>query len=350
MNEKLQTQPEEVEQELYEHHRFVVDPGQGALRIDKFLMTRVQNASRNKIQQAANAGNVLVNKQSVKPNYKVKPGDVISVVMTTPAREIELIPEDIPLNIVYEDDDLVVVNKSAGMVVHPAYGHYSGTLINALLGHFEKTGFSQKEGTGPYMVHRIDKDTSGLIIVAKNEIAQMKLGAQFFDHSIARKYYALVWGDVKDETGTIEGHIGRSHKDRKVMAIFPDGDYGKHATTHFKVVEKFAYVTLVECELETGRTHQIRAHMKYIHHPLFNDSTYGGDKILKGTTFTKYKQFVTNCFKTCPRQALHARSLGFIHPATGKELHFESDFPEDMQMLIEKWRNYSTHKSFEEIG
>ena len=344
MSEKNQSGEEE--QELFEHHRFVVDAGQGALRIDKFLMSKVQNASRNKIQQAATSGNVLVNKEAVKSNYKVKPGDVITVVMDTPAREIEIISEDIPIDIVYEDNDLIVVNKKVGMVVHPAYGNYSGTLVNALLGHFEKTGSKQKEGAGPYLVHRIDKDTSGLILIAKNENAQIKLGAQFFDHSTDRKYNALVWGDVTEDEGTVEGNLARSPKDRKIMTVFPENDHGKHAVTHYKVIERLGYVTLIECELETGRTHQIRAHMKHIKHPIFNDSTYGGDKILKGTTFTKYKQFVTNCFKVCPRQALHARSLGFIHPTSDKKLNFEADFPEDMQELVEKWRQYAIHKVF----
>jgi 23S rRNA pseudouridine1911/1915/1917 synthase len=340
---------QEDDNDLFEHFRFEVDKGQSLLRIDKFLMARIMNASRNKIQGAANAGYILVNNIPVKPSYKVKPEDVVTVMMTQPLREIELVPEDIPLEILFEDKDLIVINKPAGMVVHPAYGNYRGTVVNALMGHFKNTNEINHTSTiGPLLVHRIDKDTSGVMLVAKNEEAQTLLGKQFFHHTIKRKYWAIVWGDVKEDSGTVTGHIGRSAKNRKVFTVFPEGDHGKHAITHFKVVERLGYVTLIECELETGRTHQIRVHLKYIGHPLFNDETYGGDEILKGTTFTKYKQFVSNCFKICPRQALHAKSLGFNHPSSGKPVFFESDLPSDMTELIIKWRNYAVHKLMNE--
>lgn len=332
--------------ELYEHHRIIVDPGQSLLRIDKFLMGRIENVSRNKIQNAASAGNILVDGTPVKANYKIKPGQVISVVMTNPPRITEIYPENIPINIVFEDDYLLIVNKNPGMVVHPGHGNYTGTLLNALLYHMtaeiEKNG--EKE---PLLAHRIDKDTSGILLVGKDEKTQAMLAKQFFYHTIQRRYIALVWGEMKEDEGTITGHIGRSLKDRRVMSVFPDGAYGKEAITHYKVIERLGYVTLVECKLETGRTHQIRAHMKYIGHPLFNDATYGGDEILKGTTFTKYKQFVQNCFKLIPRQALHAKSLGFVHPVSGEEIFFDSELPEDMTSAIEKWRNYSAGRDFE---
>lgn len=329
--------------DLYEHINLVVDKGQGPLRIDKFLMARIENASRNKIQNAAKAGNILVNNAPVKASYKIKPGDKIAVVLSYPPREIEIIPENIPLNIEYEDDDVLVINKSPGMVVHPAFGNYSGTLVNALTYYFqsqEKTGIH----ANPYLVHRIDKNTSGLMLISKNEYAQSFLARQFFDHTIERKYVALVWGDLKEDQGTISGHIGRNPKDRKIMSVFPDGDYGKDAVTHYRVIERFGYTTLVECQLETGRTHQIRVHFKYTGHPLFNDETYGGNKILKGTTFTKYKQFIDNCFKILPRQALHARSLGFIHPVSREKMLFDSELPSDMQQVIDKWKNYAVHR------
>jgi 23S rRNA pseudouridine1911/1915/1917 synthase len=336
---------QEEEQELYEHYRFIVDKGQDPLRIDKFLMSRIENVSRSKIQQVADSGNILVNEKVIKPSYKVKPDDVITVMMSQPVREFKLIPENIPLDILYEDNDLIVVNKPAGMVVHPAYGNYNGTLVNALLYHFQQAEENANEVvSAPFLVHRIDKDTSGVLLIAKNEEAQMKLGRQFYYHTIERKYRALVWGDVKEDQGTIEGKIGRSLKNRKVFTVFPDGEYGKDAITHYKVVERFGYVTLVECQLETGRTHQIRVHLKYMRHTLFNDENYGGNEILKGTTFTKYKQFVNNCFKICPRQALHAKSLGFDHPVTGEKLFFEQPLPEDFSELINKWRNYAIHK------
>jgi len=331
-------------QELYEHHRVVVDPGQEALRIDKFLFNRIINVSRNKIQTAAKAGNILINDKPVKANYKVRPGDVVSVVLTHPPREVEILPEDLPLEVVYEDRDVIVVNKAAGMVVHPAHANYSGTLLNALAGYFQKKGAKEVENGFGYLVHRIDKDTSGLLLVAKNELAQTILARQFFDHSVERKYQALVWGDFEEDEGTIEGNIGRHPKDRRQMTVFPDGAYGKPAITHFKVAERLGYVTLVECRLETGRTHQIRAHFRYLRHPLFSDAQYGGDIILKGTTFTKYKQFVQNCFKILPRQALHAMTLGFVHPVSGKLLRFSSTLPEDMQTVIDKWRAYASQR------
>lgn len=326
------------ENDLYEHFRFVVDKGQALLRIDKFLMGRIQNASRNRIQNAARAGNILVNSIPVKPNYKVKPLDTISILLAYPPRDTTIIPEDIPLNVVYEDPELLVINKKAGMVVHPGHGNYTGTLVNALAYRFQQEGIVTEEG--PYLVHRIDKDTSGLLLVAKNELAQSILARGFFEHKVDRKYIALVWGDFEEEGGTIEGHIGRSLRDRLVMDVFPDGKHGKEAITHYKVLKRFHYVTLVECTLETGRTHQIRAHMQHIGHPLFNDERYGGDQILKGTTFAKYKQFIRNCFEILPRQALHARSIGFRHPKTGKEMYFESELPDDMAMALAKWENY----------
>ncbi|MCX6233303.1 MAG: RluA family pseudouridine synthase [Bacteroidetes bacterium] len=329
--------------ELYEHFSFAADKGQELLRIDKFLMHRIENVSRNKIQTAAKAGNILVNGKPAKSSYKVKPGDHISIVMSFPPKEIEIIPENIPLNILYEDDDIIVINKAAGMVVHPAYGNYTGTLVNALVFHLQVAAAANPD-IAPHLVHRIDKNTSGLLLVAKNELAQWKLAREFFNHTIQRQYIALVWSDIREDEGTITGNIGRNVRDRKIMAVFPEGDHGKHAVTHYRVIERFGYTTLIECELETGRTHQIRAHMKYAGHPLFNDDAYGGDHILKGTTFTKYKQFIDNCFDICPRQALHARSLGFIHPSTGERLFFNSELPEDMKLLIGKWRSYTANK------
>lgn len=336
---------EELEQEdreeLYEHYNIVADKKQTLIRVDKFLVDRIPNTSRNKIQAAAKSGNILVNNNQVKPNYKIKPDDEISIVLPYPVREIELTPENIPIDIIYEDDDLMVINKSPDIVVHPGFGNYSGTLINALLYHFEnlphrKDGFNDRPG----LVHRLDKKTSGIMVIAKTEHALSHLAKQFYDRTIDRKYQAIVWGEPEAEEGRIEGHIGRSPKNRKVMAVYEDGSYGKHAVTHYKILEKLGYVTLVECKLETGRTHQIRIHMKHIGHPLFNDEDYGGDRILKGTSFTKYKQFITNCFKTLPRQALHAKSLGFTHPTTGKQMFFESDLPDDMNEVLVKWRTY----------
>ncbi len=329
------------QQELYEHHHYSVDPKQHPLRIDKFLADRMLNASRNKIQLAATAGNILVNGQSVKPNYKVKPGDEISIVMAYPPRVIEIIPENIPLDILHEDDDLVVINKQAGMVVHPGYGNYTGTLVNALAYHLKDLPSFENGDVRPGLVHRLDKNTSGIMVVAKTELALNHLANQFFNRTIKRTYHALAWGDLKEAEGTITGHIGRSLKDRKKMTVFPEGEHGKHAVTHYKVIERLGYVNLIECRLETGRTHQIRAHMQYIKHPVFNDETYGGDKILRGTTFTKYKQFVKNCFEIMPRHALHAKSLGFVHPGSGKEMFFDSRLPGDMGTVLEKWRTYT---------
>jgi 23S rRNA pseudouridine1911/1915/1917 synthase len=327
------------EQDLYEHLRIVVDKGQSLLRLDKFLIIRTENTSRNRIQNAIDAGNVLVNEKVVKASYKVKPLDVISMVLPHPPRDTEVYPEDIPIDILYEDDDVIMVNKAAGMVVHPGFNNYTGTLVNALVFHSQQLPQMPGNDGRPGLVHRIDKDTSGLLLVSKNEWAITFLAKQFFDHSITRKYIALVWGDITED-GTVTGYIGRSVKDRKVMAVYDDEAKGKWSVTHYKVLERFNYVTLIECQLETGRTHQIRAHMKHIGHPLFNDSTYGGDKILKGTVFNKYRQFVENCFEILPRQALHAKSLGFIHPSTRKFIHFETELPSDISAVIEKWRNY----------
>ncbi|CAM1363020.1 Uncharacterized RNA pseudouridine synthase Cpar_0723 [Tenacibaculum sediminilitoris] len=338
--------PEIENDELYEHHKFVATEGQVPLRVDKFLMNFIENATRNKIQEAARAGNVLVNDVAVKPNYKVKPKDIVRVVLTYPPHENLLVAEDIPIDIVYEDDEVIVVNKSAGMVVHPGHGNYSGTLVNGLIHHIENLPKNSNERPG--LVHRIDKDTSGLLVVAKTEYAMAHLSKQFFDRTTERLYYALVWGNIEEDEGTIEGNIGRSFKNRLQMDVFPDGKHGKHAVTHFKVLERLTYVTLVQCKLETGRTHQIRAHFKHIGHTLFNDERYGGNAILKGTTFTKYKQFVDNCFKVLPRQALHAKTLGFTHPTTGEFLQFNSDVPEDIKACLEKWRTYSEHSKLEE--
>jgi 23S rRNA pseudouridine1911/1915/1917 synthase len=333
--------------ELFEHHRFVVDKGQTLLRIDKFLMNRIENASRSKIQNAAEAESILVNDKPVKSSYKVKPGDVISIVLTFPVRDTQVYPEDIPINIVYEDDEVVLVNKKAGMVVHPGYGNFSGTLVNALVFHFQNLPTHRNGEIRPGLVHRIDKNTSGLLVIAKTEHAMAALAKEFFDHTIERTYWALVWGDLKEDAGTITGHIGHSLRDRKVMDVFADGSHGKYAVTHYKVLERFGYVTLVQCNLETGRTHQIRAHFKHIGHPLFNDETYGGDKIIKGTTFSKYKQFIENCFKLIPRQALHAKTLGFIHPTTKMKIFFDTQLPDDFEQVLEKWRGYGINKNFE---
>jgi len=331
---------ESDEQDLFEHLRIVVDKGQALLRIDKFLINRIENASRNRIQNAITAGTVLVNGQSVKAAYKVKPADVISVVLPHPPRDTEIYPENIPLDIYYEDDDLLIVNKVAGMVVHPGYNNYTGTLVNALVYHFST--FPELPGNDgrPGLVHRIDKDTSGLLVIGKNEWALTYLAKQFFDHTITRKYIALVWGDLA-EGGTISGYIGRSVKDRRVMAVYDTPDKGKWSVTHYRVLERLNYVTLIECQLETGRTHQIRAHLQSIGHPLFSDAVYGGDRILKGTVFSKYKQFVENCFSILPRQALHAQSLGFQHPTTKQRLEFTSPLPADFSACLEKWQNYA---------
>jgi len=326
---------------LHEHHKFVVDSGQSPIRIDLFLLDKLADISRTLIQKAAKANSIVVNNKPVKANYKVKPNDVIAIMMTYPKTEYILEAEDIPINIVYEDDDLLVVNKEAGMVVHPAVGNRTGTLIHALLHHLRDLPLFQNDNERPGLVHRLDKDTSGLLVIAKNEFAKAHLAKQFFDRTTHRRYNALVWGTLDEKEGTIEGNIGRSIKDRKVMQVFPDGDYGKHAITHYKILKEFTYITMIECRLETGRTHQIRAHMRHIGHPIFNDREYGGDMILKGTTFTKYKQFVQNCFKELPRQALHAKTLGFTHPKTGEKMMFNSELPPDMQNVIGKWEKYT---------
>ncbi|MDA9976550.1 RluA family pseudouridine synthase [Polaribacter sp.] len=333
---------QEIENEdLYEHHKFTASEGQEPLRVDKFLMNFIENATRNKIQQAAKNGNILVNEIPVKQNHKVKPNDVVRVLLSHPPAEQLLIAEDLPIDIVYEDDAVIVVNKKAGMVVHPGHGNYSGTLVNGLIHHIENLPTNSNERPG--LVHRIDKDTSGLLVVAKTESALANLSKQFFDRTTERLYYALVWGNIDEDEGRIEGNIGRSLKNRLQMDVFPEGDFGKHAVTHFKVIDRFMYVTLVQCKLETGRTHQIRAHFKHIGHTLFNDERYGGNDILKGTTFTKYKQFVQNCFKTLPRQALHAKTLGFTHPTTGEFMRFNSEVPEDITACLEKWRTYTVN-------
>lgn len=326
--------------ELYEHHRIVADPKQQLLRIDKFLMDRLPNVTRNKLQAAIKDGFVKVNELEVKPNYKVRPEDVITIALPEPPRETEVIPQDIPLNIVYEDKDLLVVNKEAGMVVHPAYQNWEGTLVNALSYHFQNLPEMEGNEGRPGLVHRIDKDTSGLLVIAKTEQAMNGLAKQFYDHSIERTYYALVWGVPEPDHGTVNINLGRSLKDRRITVPYEDETIGKHAITHYKLLEDLRYVGLIQCNLETGRTHQIRAHMKHIGHTLFNDSTYGGDKILKGTPFSKYKSFVENCFKILPRQALHAKSLGFVHPITKEYMQFDSELPADFSEVLEKWRHY----------
>jgi 23S rRNA pseudouridine1911/1915/1917 synthase len=356
ISEDVLPEEQDEDQELFEHHRFEATKGQVPFRIDKFLMNRVQNATRTKIQQAAENGNVLVNNKAVKSNYKVKPFDVISVVFAHPPREVELIPENIPITIVYEDDDIVIVNKDAGMVVHPGFGNYKGTLVNALTYHIRNLPTSKRSTANvqaemrPGLVHRLDKNTSGIMVVAKSEQAMLKLAKDFFDRNLDRKYIALVWGDFEEDEGTVTGNIGRHLRERKLMDVFPEGsELGKHAVTHYKVLERFGYLSLIECKLETGRTHQIRVHMQHIGHSIFNDERYGGDRILKGTTFAKYKQFVENCFKLLPRHALHAKSLGFNHPITGKYIHFDSELPADMQAVIDKWRTYSkTNNNWED--
>ncbi|MFD1769832.1 RluA family pseudouridine synthase [Sphingobacterium suaedae] len=332
---------EQDEQELFEHFRIEAPKGQALLRVDKFLMNRVENTSRNRIQNAIDAETVLVNGRIVKASYKIKPFDVVTMVLPDPPRDTEVYPEDIALEIVYEDDDVLLVNKAAGMVVHPGYNNYTGTLVNALTFHLNQLPTLPGNTGRPGLVHRIDKDTSGLLVIAKNEWAMTFLAKQFFEHTINRKYIALVWGDIVAD-GTVSGYIGRSTKDRRIMDMYDDPEKGKWSVTHYRVLERLGYVTLIECELETGRTHQIRAHMKSIGHPLFSDESYGGNKILKGTVFNKYKQFVQNCFELLPRQALHAKSLGFVHPRRKERVHFEVPLPQDFQLALEKWRSYAT--------
>jgi 23S rRNA pseudouridine1911/1915/1917 synthase len=347
MEDNLFFAPEEENDDLYEHYSFTVDKGQSPLRIDKYLMNFIENATRNKIQEGAKNGSVFVNDIPVKSSYKVKPFDVIKVLFAHPPYENLLVGEDIPLDVIYEDDTLLVVNKPAGMVVHPGHGNYSGTLINALIHRFDN--LPNNSSNRPGLVHRIDKDTSGLLVIAKTEQAMAHLSLQFAEKTSEREYVALVWGNVANDKGTIEGNIGRHPKNRLQNTVYLDdeADKGKPAVTHYKVLERLGYVTLVSCKLETGRTHQIRVHMKHIGHTLFNDARYGGEKILKGTTFTKYKQFVDNCFKALPRQALHAKTLGFVHPKTGEFMQFNSEIPEDMQTCIDKWRSYVKHQDVE---
>jgi len=335
---------DDEEQQMFEHYRFNVDKGQSQLRIDKYITDHMEQTSRHRVQLAIESEYVRVNNKVVKANYKVKPLDIITIVMPYERHGFEAAPENIPLDIIYEDDDLLVINKPAGLVVHPGHGHYSGTLVNALAFHLGiDPGIPQEDERMGILVHRIDKNTSGLLVVAKNNEAQMDLARQFFHHTIERKYVALVWGNIEEEGGTVEGNIGRDPNDRMRFKVFPDGSQGKRAVTHYKVIERFGYTTLVECVLETGRTHQIRVHMNHIGHPLFNDDRYGGDKILKGTLYAKYKQFIDNCFEIMPRQALHAKTLGFTHPVTKKEISFSSEIPSDMRALIEKWRTYSNY-------
>ena len=334
------TGPQEVfDDELYEHYRFEAGKGQAPLRVDKFLMNLIENATRNKIQQAATNGNIFVNDIAVKSNHKVKAMDVVRVLMEQPPFEHIIHPENIPLNIVYEDDALLVINKPPGLVVHPGHGNYTGTLVNALAYHFENLPLNSSERPG--LVHRIDKDTSGLLVIAKTEFVMADLQRQFAEKTTEREYVALVWGNVEEDKGTIESYIGRHVKDRMQMAAYQEEDKGKWAVTHYEVLERLGYVTLVKCQLETGRTHQIRVHMKYIGHTLFNDERYGGHLILKGTTFTKYKQFVDNCFQLLPRQALHAKTLGFEHPVTKEFMRFDSEIPEDLISVINKWKVYA---------
>jgi 23S rRNA pseudouridine1911/1915/1917 synthase len=342
MREELDSDKDlQEDEELYEHYKFVADPGQEVVRIDKYLLDRLPNTSRNKIQVAAKNGNVYVNDAPVKQNYKVKPHDKVSLVLPYPVREIELIPQDIPLDILYEDDQLIVLNKPSNMVVHPGYGNYKGTLVNALVYHFDNLPEKSNEYYGrPGLVHRLDKHTTGLMVVAKTELALTDLAKQFYDRTTERRYHALVWGDVQED-GTVTGHLGRSLKNRKLITVFPEGDYGKHAVTHYKVVKRYGLVTLVECKLETGRTHQIRVHMKHIGHTLFNDIEYGGDAILKGMKNAKYVRFIENCFSNIPGQALHAKTLGFQHPTTKEWMQFDSELPEGFQNIMDKWEKYN---------
>jgi 23S rRNA pseudouridine1911/1915/1917 synthase len=344
LNDSLENDIDQSEssEELYQRFQFVADKGQEPYRIDKFLMNRIEGATRNKLQQAINSGMVLVNDKEVKQNYKIKAFDRIVVYSDLSPESTDVVPEKMDLNIMYEDDDLMVINKPAGMVVHPGSGNYSGTLLNGVAYYLQQKNPSINADILPRfgLVHRIDKNTSGLLVLAKTDKAMSHLAKQFFDHTVKRKYIALVWGELKNDSGTVIAHVGRNQRYRKLFEAYPEGDHGKEAITHYRILERFNYVSLVECVLETGRTHQIRVHMKYIGHPLFNDDFYGGDKIVKGTVYSKYKQFVDNCFSICPRQALHAKTLGFIHPLTGEEMNFNSELPEDMSLVIEKWRNY----------
>jgi 23S rRNA pseudouridine1911/1915/1917 synthase len=341
----MEDEKQSTDDSWFEHHRLVADPKQTLIRLDKFLMDRLPNVTRNKLQEGIRQGFVKVNNAEIKPNYRVRPGDEIVVALPEPPRDTEVVPEDIELDIVYEDADLLVVNKPPGMVVHPAYSNWTGTLVNALAYHFQNLPTMPDNHGRPGLVHRIDKDTSGLLVIAKTELSMTRLARQFYDHSIQRSYTALVWGLLVNETGTIDVNLGRSLKDRRITTAFPEADYGRRAVTHYQVIKSLRYVTLLNCQLETGRTHQIRAHLKYLGHPLFNDAQYGGDRILKGTVFSKYKAFVGNCFKMVPRQALHAKSLGFVHPTTEKFMRFDSELPEDFQELLSKWESYLIYKT-----
>ncbi len=345
MNQEIEELQLQGDSELYEHHRITVDKGQAMLRVDKYLQMRLEGVSRTKIQAAAKAGCIVVNEKPAKSNYKVKPCDVISVLLPEPPHDFEVLPEPVPFDIAYEDEDVLVVDKRPGLVVHPGYGNFTGTLLNGLLYYFQDKKGRDGNPVVPYLVHRIDKDTSGLLLIAKSEEAQVALAKQFFDHTIERKYNALVWGGFDEDEGTVIGNLERSPQDRRIMHVTDDPERGKYAVTHWRVVERFGYVTLLECVLETGRTHQIRAHMQHIGHPLFNDAPYGGNRILKGTTFSKYKQFVDNCFSLLPRQALHAFILGFEHPSTGQHMHFESPMPADMSAVLTKWRTYAQNST-----
>ena len=345
MNQEIEELQLQGDSELYEHHRITVDKGQAMLRVDKYLQMRLEGVSRTKIQAAAKAGCIVVNDKPAKSNYKVKPCDVISVLLPEPPHDFEVLPEPVPFDIAYEDEDVLVVDKRPGLVVHPGYGNFTGTLLNGLLYYFQDKKGRDGNHVVPYLVHRIDKDTSGLLLIAKSEEAQVALAKQFFDHTIERKYNALVWGGFDEDEGTVIGNLERSPQDRRIMHVTDDPERGKYAVTHWRVVERFGYVTLLECVLETGRTHQIRAHMQHIGHPLFNDAPYGGNRILKGTTFSKYKQFVDNCFSLLPRQALHAFILGFEHPSTGQHMHFESPMPADMSAVLTKWRTYAQNST-----
>lgn len=354
MNEELLEQENELEngdgaEEMYERSRYVVSKGQEPLRVDKFLMSKIEGATRNKIQRAIESGFVLVNNQTIKANYKVRPGDEIITFSDTSPEDREIIPQPLPLNIVHEDASILIINKPAGLVMHPGSGNPNGTVVNGVVWHLKQQQPDLSEDQLPRfgMVHRIDKNTSGLIVLAKTSEASLFLAKQFFDHTVERKYVALVWGDVKEDTGTIQAHVGRHQRFRKIMDAYPDGEHGKDAITHYRVLERFGYTTLVECRLETGRTHQIRVHMQHIGHPLFNDDTYGGDRIVKGTVYTKYKQFVDNCFSICSRHALHAQTLGFVHPLSKEKVLFESELAEDMQQVIEKWRTYVKAKNIQ---
>ena len=331
--------------EMYEHFRFLADKGQTLMRIDKFLCERIESVSRSRIQQAANAGFIFANEAPVKSNYRVKPGDVITIMMDYPPHEVEIIPEPIPLNIVYEDDDLMVVNKPPGLVVHPGHGNYTGTLVNGIAWYLRDLPNYDPNDPNVGLVHRIDKDTSGLLLIAKTPEAKTHLGYQFYNKTTKRTYNAIVWGIVKENEGTITGNLGRDPNDKMQIKVFPNGETGKHAVTHYRVLERLGYITWVECKLETGRTHQIRVHMKHIGHTIFNDERYGGNQMLRGNQFSRYRQFVRNCFEICPRQALHAKTLGFVHPRTGEEMFFESELPVDIEFLIDKWRNYVTENN-----